>query len=163
MASVNPKFEESQRFTQWWVWVILIGAFFLPFIVNYEAIVKGEVQINADPGGLLIPLMISVLVILLFLVLNLKTKIDRQGIHIGYFPIVKKDFEWSNIQSIKVIKYTLFQVGGWGFRFGTRFGTVYNVRGTRGIYIKTKTGQEYLIGTQKPEEVKEIIKQYYKN
>jgi len=51
-------------------------------------------------------------------------------------------------------------VGGWGVRWWTKFGTVYNVMGRIGLAIELKNGKKLLIGTQKKTEVGAIVKQY---
>lgn len=162
MAAIKQDFEESQKFTQWWVWLILIGAFLMPFIIYYDEIKQGQFTLSAVSGDLSIPLVITFFIVVGFLFLKLKTTINDQAIKIHYFPILKKEFKWEDIQSAKVIKYTFWQVGGWGFRFGTRYGMVYNVRGTLGIHLKLKDGRAYLIGTQKPKEAKQWIEKNIK-
>ena len=72
-----------------------------------------------------------------------------------FFPFVKKEFQWSEIQKSKVVNYGF--VGGWGIRLFTKYGTVYNIRGNKGLAIELKNGKKYLIGTQKEEEMKKFI------
>src|SRR5690554_7570605 len=51
---------------------------------------------------------------------------------------------------------TLFRsgfVGGWGIRFTMKYGTVYNIKGNKGLFVKLKNGKTFIVGTQKPEEL----------
>ena len=48
-------------------------------------------------------------------------------------------------------------VGGWGIRLWTKYGTVYNMRGNKGLAIALTDGNKFLIGTQKPEELTAIL------
>lgn len=50
-------------------------------------------------------------------------------------------------------------VGGWGIRLGTKYGTVYNTKGNKGLFILLNNGKKYCIGTQKEDELREIIKE----
>lgn len=52
---------------------------------------------------------------------------------------------------MKVINYGF--VGGWGIRLWTKYGTVYNVSGNKGLFIKLKNGKTMVIGTQKSQEL----------
>lgn len=52
----------------------------------------------------------------------------------------------------------LFKFGGWGIRYNfTMWG--YNVAGNQGLKVPLKD-KKFLIGTQKPEEMRSAIKQF---
>ena len=95
------------------------------------------------------------LVFLLFFILKLSTMIDEKGIKMSYFPFVNKSFDWLEIKTVRVINYGF--VGGWGIRFWTKHGTVYNVRGNKGLLVELKNGKSFVIGTQKQEELKSVL------
>jgi hypothetical protein len=58
---------------------------------------------------------------------------------------------------MEVITYRpIIDYGGWGVRFG-RKGMAYNVSGNIGLLISRKNGKTILIGTQKPDEMKEKL------
>lgn len=44
-----------------------------------------------------------------------------------------------------------------GIRFGSKYGTAYNMKGNYGLAIKLKNGQKFLIGTQKVEELGQFL------
>lgn len=69
----------------------------------------------------------------------------------NFFPFANKVTPWAEIENAEVVNYGF--VGGWGVRLGTRYGTVYNVKGNKGLAVQLKSGKKYLIGTQKPEEL----------
>ena len=48
-------------------------------------------------------------------------------------------------------------VGGWGIRLWTKYGTVYNTKGDKGLAIELQNGKKFLIGTQKATELSKII------
>ena len=152
------EFTEVQHFRQWWLWLILIIPSSLPFIGIYKQIYKGETWGDKPMSDtVLIIFACLMLAMLCFLwMIKLKTHIDKSSVQVQFFPFRIKQISWSEIQSIRVLEYGF--VGGWGIRLGTRFGTVYNVRGKYGIAIELNDGSKFLIGTQKLAEAKNVIK-----
>ena len=73
-----------------------------------------------------------------------------------FTPFVSKCIPWTNIKHAEVINYGF--VGGWGIRLGGTYGTVYNIKGRKGLSIELKDGHKFIIGTQKPEELRHFIK-----
>ena len=89
------------------------------------------------------------------LVLATKTEINQNKIQMNFFPFVKKQVIWKEVKSAEIVNYGF--VGGWGIRFGTKFGTVYNTRGNKGLAIELINGEKFLIGTQKETELNKIV------
>lgn len=151
-------FKEEQKFTQWWLWLILIPIAILPIFGMYKQLILGENFGNnpmSNIGLILFSIFIFSLIGLIFLI-KLKTKIDENGIWMNFYPFVKKKFNWKEIKTIAVVNYGF--VGGWGIRFWTRYGTVYNIKGNKGLAIELINGKKILIGTQKENELKQLIK-----
>jgi hypothetical protein len=86
---------------------------------------------------------------------RLKTEINQYEIKVSFFPFVKKRVSWDEVKSAEILDYGF--VGGWGIRLWTKYGTVYNTRGSKGLAIELNNGREFLIGTQKAAELHEII------
>lgn len=149
---MKPLFTEKQRFNQWWLWVLLIISSVAPVIILYK-----EFTSSTSTSGSLSALIILFLVIVLFVVLKMKTTITQKNIQLVYFPFVWKTINIDDIASMEVINYGF--VGGWGIRLWTSYGTVYNVRGNKGLHIKLKNGKQLVIGTQKPEELENVVEQ----
>ena len=148
-------FYEKQRFSQWWLWLLLgiIGIFIFKPI--YTVITENK-EITSDQW---IGILILVLVIVLFLLVSLETKIMEEGIYVKFFPFIPKFrfYPWGEIEKVFVRKYSsLVDYGGWGIRFG-RNGTAYNIKGNKGLQLKFKSGNALLIGTQKAEELQKIL------
>lgn len=155
---MKPTFTESQKFTQWWVWLILLvimSGILIGSYIDYNSFSELDITNNHDP---IIPTILILLMIVLFLVLKLTTEIDQIGIKMNLFPFVKKRADWEDIDTAEVINYGF--VGGWGIRLWTKYGTVYNIKGKMGLAITLKNGDKFLIGTQKEEELRLIIDQY---
>lgn len=136
-------FTEKQRFTQWWFWLIILLV--VAFAFYYEESTLERVV------ALIIPLFLFIL--------NLETEISQEGISVRFFPfhLKKKFFAWDEIAKAEVREYSpLLEYGGWGIRRG-RSGRAYNVKGKMGLQLVLKNGKKVLIGTQKAEELKQIL------
>lgn len=136
-------FAEKQRFTQWWFWLIILLV--VAFAFYYEESTLERVV------ALIIPLFLFIL--------NLETEISQEGISVRFFPfhLKKKFFAWDEIAKAEVREYSpLLEYGGWGIRRG-KSGRAYNVKGKMGLQLVLKNGKKVLIGTQKAEELKQIL------
>ena len=129
-------FQEEQRFTQWWLWLIVIGTACLPIYGIYKQMILGEPFGNKPmPDFVLILFLVFALgLVVFFAIMQLKTEIDQDGIRINYIPFNKNlNIKWSEIEKAEVLNYGF--VGGWGIRLGTKYGTVYNTKGNKGLAI----------------------------
>lgn len=144
-------FAEEQNFLKRW-WFILLPVLVVPLISVVSA--YKSAPLLAAVGT---PFIIMALVIVLFALLTLHTRVDERGIAIRFAPFHRKDrfIEWSTIKSARVIKYDpLFEYGGWGFRKGwTRRKTAYNVSGRTGLELELNDDRTILIGTVKKDEL----------
>ncbi|MGB0178253.1 MAG: hypothetical protein ACPF9D_13895, partial [Owenweeksia sp.] len=91
----------------------------------------------------------------LFLIMKLKTEIDEKSIRMIYIPFTRKTVKWDDVEEARVLKYGF--IGGWGIRIWTSYGTVYNVKGNKGLAITLKNGERFLIGTQKEKELEQVL------
>ena len=154
---MKTEFKEEQKFNQWWLWLILIPMGVLPLIGIYKQLILGE-KLGDNPMSDISLLIFSIIMfslVGLFLIMKLKTSIDKNGINMHFFPFIKKSVDWQQIKNVKVVNYGF--VGGWGIRLWTKYGTVYNVKGDKGLEIVLKSGKKFLIGTQKETELSTII------
>ena len=144
-------FSETQRFTQWWLWLVLLvswGA--LIYALATEPPQSTLSYIISYGLGLLLPL--------LFCQMKLKTRIEAEGIYVRFFPFHfrEKFYAWDSISACYVRDYSpLKEYGGWGIKYSFNGnGLVYNVAGSVGLQLNFKEGEPVLIGTQKGEEIK---------
>ena len=150
-------FIEEQRFTQWWLWIILAAVGCVPIMGIYKQLVLKENFGNNPMSNANIVLM-SVLIfglIALFWLMRLKTTIDSQGIQMQFYPFFKKNIRWEQIKSIQVVNYGF--VGGWGILLWTKYGTIYNIKGNKGLAIELQDGTRLVIGTQREVELKQVL------
>ena len=104
--------------------------------------------------GLIIFCISILLLMLLFFKMKLITIVSDKGITMRYIPFVKKETSWNEIIALKIVAYGFV---GYGIRFGSKHGTVYNTDGNKGLAIVLKNGKKFLIGTQKPKELQQVI------
>lgn len=151
------EFKEEQRFNQWWLWVILIGIGILPVIEIYKYFfLEHKLGDNPMPVSGIISYAVFVLGLMaLFWLMRLITEIDQNEIRMNFFPFVKKKINWTDVKNAKIVNYGF--VGGWGIRFGSKYGTVYNTRGNKGLAIELLNGEKFIIGTQKENELNEVV------
>src|SRR5690606_452650 len=149
-------YKEVQRFTQWWVWALLLVVFFATIIPIITLITENGFDTSYS-WAIIFPAATTGLVVLLFYFLKLETTIDAKGIHYRFFPFKKNTIPWHEIESVYVRQYSpIKEYGGWGIRFGLN-GKAYNVKGNKGIQVKLKSGKKILFGTQNESEVQNVI------
>ena len=156
------KIIESQRFRNPWLWVLLITVNVLFLIFGLKQLIWNiPFGDKPAPDGLLAFLMaIPLLILLLFACSNLKTKFNEEQLEIRFFPFLKKQFLFNDIQSMEIITYSpFFDFGGWGIRWNME-GWAYIVSGNQGLSVRMKDGKKYLIGIQNPEKYQELLEKF---
>jgi hypothetical protein len=160
-------FSETQRFKQWWLWILLIGINGLMIYGVIAQVVNGHTfgDKPASNSQLLIGTAISLLISIFVLNFRLDTKIKNDGIYVRLFPLQLsfKFFPWNSLIKCYVRKYNaIAEYGGWGWRLGLfGKGTAYNISGNEGLQLEFTNGKKLLIGTQKPEELSGIVQKYF--
>ena len=146
---MNYFFEENQKFTQWWLWVILLS---FP-IISVGPFDENEINGYHVLIGLAIPL--------LFYLIELRIKVNEDGLHYQFFPfhIKSHTIKLEDIEKFKATEYSpLKEYGGWGIKYGFK-GKAYNVSGNKGVKILLKNGSNIMFGSQKYKELEKALKQ----
>ena len=156
-------FTESQKFKQWWIWLILLGVNGLFLFGVCKQVIYGQ-QFGDKPMGdigLLILTGLTIALTLVFTQLRLYTKISKGGIYVRFFPfhLKYKHYDWDKLTKSYVRQYSpLTEYGGWGLRLGLfGEGMAYNVSGNKGLQLEFIDNKKLLIGTNKPEELTETL------
>ena len=102
---MKVEFQEKQKFTQWWLWLILITTAIVPFIGLFRQIflVHKFGDAPASDSTIVVFSAVMAIVIILFLIMNLKTEIDQKEIRMKFFPFVTKRIEWKDVKNVKVL------------------------------------------------------------
>jgi len=152
----NNLYEDKQRFTPIWICILL-------FIIGLYLIYRTYQQLflNIPLGdspmtnsGLILFVFIILGVFYFFSILSLKLEIKDEYIVVNFFPIHRKIIRYKNIENIELINYKTI---GSGIRFSLKYGTVYRVKGNKGLNIELKNGDKILIGFQNENKVKTIL------
>ena len=159
-------FTEEQRFKKWFLLPLLALPFFgimAPFIFKEN----NSISQNSEAfWAITITIFVLLAVTIFILSINLKTKIDEQGIFYQFYPInlSQKLISWNEIDKCYLKKYnSLKDFGGYGYRlkpFGKLRGKSINVGGKYGIQLELKNGKNLLLGTQRENDIKQILETY---
>jgi hypothetical protein len=152
-------FSEKQRFSQWWVWLLLIllNGWFLFAIYDQ---LFGPHPVN--DAWLLLTGAVFILLTLLFAVMRLETEIRTDGIYVRFFPFHLRFRHYAprELENYYMRTYSsLVEYGGWGMRVSlSGAGKLYNVSGKEGLQLVFPNGKRLLIGTQQPEALSAALK-----
>lgn len=160
------QFTEKQKFKQWWIWLILSGINGLFLFGFFMQIVNGQ-PFGDKPmsnEGLIISTVLVLLFTFLLSNLCLDTRINKEGIFVRFYPfqIRFRHYPWDSLTKCFVRQYSpIAEFGGWGYRFGFfGKGAAYIVSGDKGLQLEFKNKKKLLIGTNKPDELSELLKKY---
>ena len=145
-------FEENQKFTQWWLWVLLLS---FP-IISFGPFDEKDINYNHVLIGFVIPL--------IFYLLQLRTKVNSEGLHYQFFPFHLKShtIKTEEIVKVEALQYKpIAEYGGWGIRYGFK-GKAYNTTGNLGVKVHLKNGRNILFGSQKHKDLAKALKQIKK-
>ncbi len=145
-------FEEKQKFNQWWLWIILL-VFPLLSIMPFNG---DGINYNYVLIGIAIPLM--------FYFFELRTLVTKEGLYYQFFPFHFKEhlIKLDEIEKIEALQYKpLGDYGGWGIRYGFK-GKAYNVSGNKGVKVHLTNKRNILFGTQKHNELAQILRKIKK-
>lgn len=166
----SVRFREVQQFRQKWIWFLFTPVSLLiiiPFIYGmYTQLIMGQ-QWGTKPlpdtvllivGPLFISLGVGILY--LFYILRLEVEVRDDALYIRFYPLTSKTINFPEIASCEARTYRpIKEYGGWGIRYGWKRGKAYNVSGNRGVQLKFLNGKKLLIGSQRPEELAQAIKE----
>lgn len=149
-------FKENQKFTQWWLWLILFGIGVVPVFGIYKQLILGEKfgDNQMSDSGLIIFSLFVMSLIALFWFIKLKTVINQNKIEMSFFPFVKKSVNWKDVKQAEIVNYGFV---GYGIRLGSKYGIIYNIKGNKGLAIELQNGNKFVIGTQKEAELNTIL------
>ncbi len=145
--------------TQWWLWTLLLGVLGIwVWGIIYQVILGHTFGNNPMSNkGLMISSIIPLGIIAFFYSLTLTTEIGLNGIYVRYFPLSSTRIPWNEIQKAEIITYGFV---GYGIRFFTRYGTVYNAKGNSGLLLHKKSGDKLLIGSQCPDQLARAVEKF---
>jgi hypothetical protein len=161
-------FREVQRYTQWWVWLLLLVSFAIAVIPLWYGVYIQSVEDRpwGDEPITTVKLVVVATVITLFMaslvtlfgVLKLETEVFYGGFRYRYYPFIPK---WRVIYKADILhcnvgKYSpIASYGGWGIRKGSmRKEKVYTISGNMALTIKMLNSTNIIIGTNRKDAIK---------
>ncbi|MDX1283756.1 MAG: hypothetical protein R3182_02025 [Draconibacterium sp.] len=159
-------FKEEQRFTQWWLWLIMIITLLsvlVPFgygIYSQEVMDKPFGDNPMSTGGLIVTGTFSVLIVgaivLLLFGSRLKTQITAEALFVSFPPLINKEkkFVPEEIEKYEIRTYRAnIEYGGYGIKSRKKYGQSYTISGNTGLQLYFKNGKRLLIGTQRKQAI----------
>lgn len=155
---MNSVFKEKQVYPFWVV--ISIG-----LILAMSPIIFVDF-VEENPQNILFAVFLSSAIILflafLFLLVNIKIRIDTDEIRFKFFPFILKEsvLKWSEIKKVEIRKSkSIREFGGWGYRIG-RGKRAYTLYGHWGLDLTLLNENHLFIGTQKHCELEALLKDF---
>lgn len=142
--------------TQWWLWLLLVGVAGIWVWGIIQQIIIGH-PFGDKPvsnAGLVISSLIPFSLIVFLGLASLKTTVTSTKIAVRFTPFINVQIDRNDVLNAEIITYNFV---GYGIRYSNQYGTVYNAKGNCGLLIYKKTGGKLLIGTQHPEELRQVI------
>jgi hypothetical protein len=146
-------YSEEQRFTQKWLWILILGPAALFSYGAYRQLLLGEAW-GSNPASDIVLfgswVLAGVAIPALFWFARLRTEVRADGIYVRFVPFHRRFRHWrfDEIERIEPKEYSpLGEYGGWGIRLGPS-GWAYNVKGVNGVQLVLRSRRRIMIGTQ---------------
>jgi hypothetical protein len=155
-------FQEQQRISMWWVWLAVLVPAAIMANIFVEQIVFGQPHgEHPGPDWLLwvLTLFLCLCVPALLWILRLTVTVDDAGIHIRYYPFVRRTIPFTDIRAFHARRYRpIREFGGWGIRSGLGKKSAYNAKGNLGVELYLRNQRSIMIGSQRHEELAAAIR-----
>lgn len=101
-------------------------------------------------GGLVVPA--------LLLLLRLRVEVTDEAVRVRFRPFLRREVRLDEITRVEAVTYRpIHGYGGWGLRLGRGGRIAYSVRGDQGVEIDVRDGRSVLIGSSRPEALRDAI------
>lgn len=156
-------FRETQKFRQWWLWLILMGINGLFLFGVFMQVIGGQKfgDKTMSDSQLITATFFTIILTLLFTSIRLETIIKNDGIYVRFFPLHLKfkHYSWERLTKSYIRQYSaISEYGGWGLRIGIfGKGNAYNVSGDDGLQLEFIDNKKLLIGTNKPDDLTQLL------
>ena len=157
MTEEAPLFRERQRFTQPWLWALLLVIAGVAWWGAVQQLYLGVPFGNRpapDWAMALITLVFGVLFPLFFAALHLTLEVRADEIAYRFFPfhLSFRAIPATEVGRMEACTYhPLTEFGGWGIRWGAGGWRAYTTGGDRGVRVYLRDGRKILFGSQNPE------------
>ncbi|GKZ13979.1 hypothetical protein [Haladaptatus sp. T7] len=167
----DPRFRETQRFRQGWLWAFLL-------VTNVPILILLGVVFADEYGGLTpeairvggLTLLALVLPLVLIHRAALVTEVRDDGVYLKFFPfhLRFRRIPFGEIEAVEAAEYSAMRdYGGWGIRWGVSLtrnglawdekGKAYIVDGSEGVRLERDGGRPLLVGSERADELRRAI------
>lgn len=102
-------------------------------------------------------ILIVILSVVLLMTFKLRVSVEDKQLTLSYgVGLFKKRFDLSNVNKVTMVKNKWYC--GWGVRISSE-GTIYNISGFQGVKIDFRSGVSIVVGTNKPLELYQALKE----
>ncbi len=154
-------FEEHQRFTQVWLWALLIGLMGVMTWAFVQQILSGEPFTPMPATNILVWILIPLCGIgipLFILLIRLHTVVTDEEVQVRLRPFPRRRIPLEQITHCEARTYRpIREYGGWGLRYGFGRGWAYNVKGNQGVQLELESAKPLLIGSQRSTDLAAMI------
>jgi len=145
-----------------WIWPIVIFAAGLMWYGFFEQVVGGR-PFGDNPGPDWVIwmswLLAGVGLPVFIVVARVIVTVGKDEVTIRWLPLWTRRVPLSDIELCEVRKYSpILEYGGWGIRYGgPDRGWAYTLSGNRGVFLRTVSAKNVLIGSEHPERLAAAI------
>jgi hypothetical protein len=154
-------FREEQRFTQWWLWVLVILPAALAWWPFVQQVIGGQpVGQHPAPSWLVwvIWLAIGIGLPLLFGRVSMVVEVFDDEVLVRYRPFARRTITLAEIERAEPRRYNAVkEYGGWGVKGWSKTKMAYNVSGSRGVELTLADGRSVMLGSQRADELAAAI------
>jgi hypothetical protein len=153
-------FREEQRFTQRWLWALVVVATVAAWVGLVAAVVD-----PGDDGSSWVVVVAAALVgvglPVLFGLACLTTEVWPDRVVIRYRPFTTRTIVLSEVTRVDSVSYDpVREYGGWGIKGWTQRKVAYNVSGNRGALLRLADGRTVLIGSPRADELAAAVRRH---
>lgn len=157
-------FRETQRYSQGWnLLMILVTHVFVLILMLYalyQQVVRG-IPFGDKPAPSWVLVLITAALAGTFvglLVMKLEVRIDQDGIHYRFFPVIwkEKQIKKAEIERYEIRKFSaVLEYGGRGIRYGMgrKWGKGFIVSGNQGLQLYLTNGKKVLFSTERSQAI----------
>lgn len=159
----HVRYEETQRGMPLFVLVILAPVVVLAWALAAVLVIDDRVLFGDDTTGDRVGVWITFAIAgvglpLLVATTRLRVQVTDEVVRVRYRPVLRREIALDRIERVEAVTYRPIRgYGGWGLRLGRGGRVAYSVRGDEGVEIDVRGGRPVLIGSVRPEELRDTI------
>lgn len=161
MRSKEMLYREIQNYSRVWLWTVVVILAVIAWYAFFEQVVMASpIGDYPAPEGLLFILLGTVGIALPLCIRSLKliTEVCTDRIVVRFFPFVRKEFLFNEMDGFEVVRYNPKSRNcSHGLHFSPGRGWRFSVDGCYAVLIRLQNGRTVMIGSAAPDELFEHL------